>query len=71
MEMQLGHRLDKAINLILRCLLFAVLVANSHPTLGDPMDCSPSRLLSPWDCSGKNTGVDCHFPSLLHGRRIL
>ena len=22
----------------------------------------PARLLCPWDFSGKNTGVDCHFP---------
>ena len=33
----------------------------SCPTLCDPMDCSPSRLLYPWDSPGKNTGVDCHF----------
>ena len=26
----------------------------------DPMD-QPSRLLSPWDSPGKNTGVCCHF----------
>ena len=25
------------------------------------MDCSPPRLLSPWDFPGKNTGVGCHF----------
>jgi len=25
----------------------------------------PTRLLCPWDCPGKNTGVGCHF--LLHG----
>ena len=37
----------------------------SCPTLCDPMDCSPSRLLYPWDSPGKNTGVDCHF--LLQG----
>ena len=35
------------------------------PTLCDPMDCSPSRLLYPWDSPSKNTGVDCHF--LLQG----
>ena len=27
----------------------------------DPMDCSPTRLLCPWDSLGKNTGVGCHF----------
>ena len=31
----------------------------------NPMDCSPTRLLCPWDSPGKNTGVDCHF--LLQG----
>ena len=30
-------------------------------TLCDPMDCmQPSRLLHPWDFSGKSTGVGCH-----------
>ena len=29
----------------------------SRPTLCDPMDCSPTRLLCPWDSPGKNTGV--------------
>ena len=48
----------------------------------DPMDW-PASLLCPWDSSGKNTGVDCHFllqgifptqelnPGLLHCRQIL
>ena len=31
-------------------------------TLGDPMDCSPARLLCPWESSGK-TGAGCHAPS--------
>ena len=31
----------------------------------DPMDCSPTRPLCPWDSPGKNTGVGCHF--LLQG----
>ena len=34
-------------------------VAQSCPTLSDPMDC-PSRLLHPWDFPGKSTGVGCH-----------
>ena len=29
------------------------------------MECSPARLLCPWDFPGKNTGVGCHF--LLQG----
>ena len=28
------------------------------------MDCSPPRLLCPWDSPGKNTGVGCPFPPL-------
>ena len=37
----------------------AVLVAQSCPTLCDPMNW-PTRLLHPWDSPSKNTGVDCH-----------
>ena len=52
-------------------------------TLCNPMDCSPTRLLCPWDSPVKNTGVGCHFllqqifltqesnPGLLHCRQIL
>ena len=50
-------------------------VAQSCPTLCDPMDCSPPwgglhpsmdpRLPHPGDSPGKNTGVGCHF--LLQG----
>ena len=39
-------------------------VAQSCPTLCDPIDCS-TRLLSLWDFPGKSTGVGCHF--LLQG----
>ena len=42
----------------------AVLVAQSCPTLCDPMNW-PTRLLHPWDSPSKNTGVDCH--ALLQG----
>ena len=31
------------------------------PTLCDPIDRQPTRLLHPWDSPGKNTGVGCHF----------
>ena len=34
-------------------------------TLCNPMECSPTRLLCPWNSLGKNTGVDCH--ALLQG----
>ena len=56
------------------------LIAQSCPTLCDPMD---SRLLRPWDFLGKSTGVGCHFllqrifptqglnPGLLHCRWTL
>ena len=36
-------------------------VAQSCPTLCNPMDCSLTRFLRPWDFPGKNTGVGCHF----------
>ena len=41
------------------------LVAQSCLTLCNLMDCSPSRLLCPWDSPGKNPGVGSH--SLLQG----
>ena len=41
------------------------LVAKSCLTLCDPMDCSPTRLLCPWDSPGKDNGVSCH--ALLQG----
>ena len=59
-----------------------MLVAQSYPTLCDPMDCSPPGFC-PWNFPGKNTGVDCHSllqrnfptqglnPGLLHRRQIL
>ena len=34
-------------------------VAQSCPTLSDPIDCS-LRLLRPWEFPGKSTGVGCH-----------
>ena len=38
-----------------------VLVAQSCLALCDPMDCSPAKLLCPWNSPGKNIGVGCHF----------
>ena len=35
-------------------------VSQSCPTLCDPMDCSPTRLLHPWDFPVKNIGMGCH-----------
>ena len=41
-------------------------VAQSCPTLFDPMDYSlPGSSVSPWHFPGKNSGVGCHF--LLQG----
>jgi len=37
----------------------------SCPTLCDPMDLQPTRLLCPWDFPGKSTGVGVPSPSLL------
>ena len=36
-----------------------------EPTFCDPMDCSPPRLLCPWDSPGKDIGVGCY--ALLQG----
>ena len=33
----------------------------SCPTLWDPIDSKPTRLLHPWDSPGENSGVGCHF----------
>ena len=35
-------------------------VAQSCPTLCSSHGLQPTRLLCPWDSSGKNTGVGCH-----------
>ena len=40
-------------------------ITQSYVTLCDPLDCSPARLLRPWDSPGKNTAVGCH--ALLQG----
>ena len=34
----------------------------SYLTLCDPMGCSPTRYLCPWDSKGKNTGMGLHSP---------
>ena len=65
------------------CMSVSVLVTQPWPTHCNSMDCSPSRLLCPWDFLGKNTEVGCHFllqrifltqgsnSDLLHCRQIL
>ena len=36
-------------------------VAQSCPTLCDPVDCSLPGSFRPWNFPGKSTGVGCHF----------
>ena len=43
-------------------------VAQLCPTLSDPMDCSLTKVLHPWDFPGKSTGVGCDF--LLHNMSL-
>ena len=40
---------------------YVCVCAQSCPTLCDPMDCSPPRILSPWDFPGKDTAVGYNF----------
>ena len=47
------------------CCAVLCLIAQSCPTLCDPMDCSPPGPSIPGDSPGKNTGVGCY--SLLQG----
>ena len=47
--------------LILSGFKLKCLIAHLCLSLCDPMDCSPPRLFSLWDSSGKDTGVRCHF----------
>ena len=63
--------------------LEVVLVSQPCPTLCNPMDCSPARLLCLLNSPGENSGVGSHSPlqgifltqglnlSLLHCRQIL
>ena len=45
-------------------------VAQSCPTLCDPMDCSLTRFLRPWDFPGKNTGVGCRCAQKINSKWI-
>ena len=45
-------------------LLYVCVCMLSHLVMSDsllPQELQPSRLLCPWDCPGKNTGVGCYF----------
>ena len=46
---------------ILHVLYYICLVTKSCLTFYQPHGLQPIRLLYPWDFSGKNTGVGCHF----------
>ena len=48
-------------------------VAQSCPTLCDPMDCSLPGFFCPWIFPGNSTGVGCHFllQGILHCRQML
>ena len=78
-----GYQQQSREMLTLQLLLFVVLVAQSSPTLCDPMDCSlPGSSVHGYS-PGKNTGVGCHAllqgifptqgwnPCVLHCRQIL
>ena len=56
---------DTSRYLSLRCACVHTKSLQSCLTLCDPMDCSLTRLLCPWDFPGKSTGVGCRF--LLQG----
>ena len=47
------------------CLFSSCLVVQLGPSLLQPHELQPVRLLCPWDFLGKNAGVGCHF--LLQG----
>ena len=47
------------------CCCCCCWIAKTHQTFLPPRGVYPTRLLCPWDFSGKNTGAGCHF--LLQG----
>ena len=50
---------------LINFLMHACLITSVLSDSSNTMDCSPPRLLCPWDSPGKNTGVGCHV--LLQG----
>ena len=44
---------------LLQCVKVKSEVAQSCPTLRNPMELQPTRLFRPWDFPGKSTGVGC------------
>ena len=59
------HSSHQFSNPVLTKSLRAYVLSHLCLTLCYPMDCSPTRLLCPWNFPGKNTGVGCH--ALLQG----
>ena len=53
-------RIKNIFTLILSRECYAVLVAQSCPTLCDPKDCNLPGSSVQWDSSDKNSGVGCH-----------
>ena len=53
-------QLLKEFEYIHACVRVCVYVAQSCPTLCDPMGCIPPGFLCPWIFPDKNTGVGCH-----------
>ena len=50
---------------VVQDIVFCCLVTKSCPALCDPMDCSLTGYVCPWDSLDKNIGVGFHF--LLQG----
>ena len=59
-----GKTLENFKHLYRFCFLLCM-CAQSCPILCNSMNCSPCRLLCPWNFPGKNTGAGCYF--LLQG----
>ena len=62
MEMILStrHECFKSIILVFACVRMCS-IAQLCLILCDPVDCSPLVSSCPWNSSGRNTGVGCHF----------
>ena len=54
------HRKSESVIMLIMAIIISVVII-----LSDMIGCSPTRLPSPWDSSGKNSGVGCH--SLIQG----
>ena len=60
------HSLPETITTLLICYVcLSAKLLQSCPSLCNPMNCGPPRLLCPWDSPGKKIEVGCH--ALLQG----